>query len=348
MKPSKRKARGDAEDDIAAEAQQRAQPAVARAPSSPSVALLPSSSLSSSKEMQWGTPAPVTAIDEDSEAAASSSSAAASSSATFASPQPAAAAAASGAASPSIAAVPVAADGQAHPLPATPFGQLADVEVQLIMLHLDQQSLLHLARCGRSLLRCASHPFVWQRLHFRVNVRGSEVSEDPRRTGSLLRFAPSNASVGVHDLESIEAPVTCATLIRVPRIATVFFHLTLHPLQLMQTDEWNLFLQHPSAQKLERVLAFAERNLCDATSVALLSQLPLLHTLGFQLPTAAPPPSYLAPLVNCPVLTNLELCGSRGNMNALPLPTPLDPLGRCSHLRMLCLKRLFLRIGQLS
>jgi hypothetical protein len=153
MMPSKRKARAEDDDDIAAEAQQRAQSAVARTPSSPSAALVPSSSLSPAEAMQWGTPAPGIVVDEGSEDAASSSSAVIFSSPTFASPQPAAAAAASS----SVAAVTVPADGQAQPSPLTPFGRLADIEVQLIMQQLDYKSILNLAHAA---VRCFAAPRI--------------------------------------------------------------------------------------------------------------------------------------------------------------------------------------------
>jgi hypothetical protein len=106
---------------------------------------------------------------------------------------------------------------------------LADVEVQLIMQQLDQRSLLHLARCSRSLLRCASHPFAWQQLRFRVHVRGSEVSEDPRRSGSLQRFTSSHVLVVLIDNAppGVATPVTCATLSSIPQIGMLEFSPTL-------------------------------------------------------------------------------------------------------------------------
>jgi hypothetical protein len=82
-----------------------------------------------------------------------------------------------------------------------PLERVADVEVQQLMQQLDQPDLLRLARCNRSLLRCASHSIARQRQSFHVNVRGSEVSEDPRRAESLLRFAPSRATVSESDMD---------------------------------------------------------------------------------------------------------------------------------------------------
>ena len=46
----------------------------------------------------------------------------------------------------------------------SPFRRLATVELQLIMQHCDQRTLLALARCSRFTLSAASHPFAWRAL----------------------------------------------------------------------------------------------------------------------------------------------------------------------------------------
>jgi hypothetical protein len=209
----------------------------------------------------------------------------------------------------------------------------------MIMQLLDQQSLLRLARCSRSLFCCASNPFGWQRLRFRVDVRGSDVIEDPRRAGSLLRFESSIAFVDQHanDPSSL---VSCATLLRVPRLIALNFERSSQP--LMQQSEWHSFLQHPSARRLERLNLWLQPTLCDAAGLSLLSQLPLLNALLLHLPAAAPA-LHLAPLANCPCLTDVRLCGP---MEAFP--APLEPLAGCIRLRSLTLHGLALRVGQLS
>jgi hypothetical protein len=256
-------------------------------------------------------------------------------------PQPAAVAAPAGlaAAGPSS---PTTTALQGQPVGLAPFSRLADVEVQMIMQQLDRSSRLRLARCSRALFRCSSSPFAWQRLRFPVNVRGSEVSEDPRRSGSLQRFTSSHVFVGLSEDDSPGAagPVSCATLSSIPQIAVMEFYPAPRP--SMHLDEWHAFLQHPSAQRLEAVNVREQPALCDATSLSLLSQLPLLDALLLHLPAAASA-AHLKPLANCPALTDVSLCGP---MEALP--APLAPLAGCICLRSLTLHGLTLRVGDLS
>jgi hypothetical protein len=228
---------------------------------------------------------------------------------------------------------------QTPPLADTSFNRLADIEVQLIMQQLDQPDLLRLARCNRALFRCAASPFVWQRLPFDLNVNGSEIECDPRRARSLLRFAPSSACVC--EMESSETAVSCATLIRVPKLVEMNFFRTRQP--LMQLDEWHLFLQHPNAQRLTRVDVAEQPALCGTDSLSLLSRLPLLRTLYLFVPVT-PSASHFEPLVNAPSLTSLTLWGSDDTIGQ-PV---LGPLARCTRLRILQLSHLSLSLGHLS
>jgi hypothetical protein len=231
---------------------------------------------------------------------------------------------------------------QAHSVARASINRLADVEVQLIMQHLDPQSLLRLARCSRVLLCCASNSFVWRQVYIRVNVHGSDVTEHPRLARSLLRFALSFVSVDQHASDP-SSLVDCATLIRVPQLVSLIFQGSPQP--LMQRNEWHMFLQHPSARRLQDAHISEQSNLCDAVSVSLLSQLPLLRLLSLHLP-AMTSASHLAPLVNCPSLTEVNLFGPRDG--SATIPAPLEPLGRCTRLRCLGLHKLTLRVGQLS
>jgi hypothetical protein len=211
------------------------------------------------------------------------------------------------------------------------------------MKQLDRYSLLRLARCSRALFRCASHPFVWKLAAVLVKVRGSELIEDPRRSRSLLRFAPRVAYVGTSAMNPSAAAVSRATLLRVPHLVALNFDRTSHP--LVQLNEWHSFLQHPSTQRLEGVNISAQPALCDATSLTLLGQLPLLTALRLFVPAAASA-SHLAPLVRCPALTDIGLFGPMDD--SATIPTPLEPLRRCTRLHTLTLSYLHMRVGQLS
>jgi hypothetical protein len=144
MTPHKRKAQADNEDDVAAEAQRRARSATDHAPSNPSAArstaAVPSSLASSEAMLARAGP------DHDGEAVPSSSSVGSSFSVAGL------AAAASSRSTSSVV--------QRPPTALAPFDRLADVEAQLITQHLDSKGVLALARCSRSLFRCASHSFV--------------------------------------------------------------------------------------------------------------------------------------------------------------------------------------------
>jgi hypothetical protein len=209
------------------------------------------------------------------------------------------------------------------------------------MQQLDQQSLLRLARCSRALFRCASHPFVWQCLPATVEIRGSKVIEDPHRARSLLRFAPSAALIDLSESESDSILASCETLLSVPRLISLQF-LIEQP--LMQLDEWRLFLQHPNAKRLTYVDIDMQLDLCDGASVSLLSQLPLLNTLYLAIPLVQSP-SYFEPLANAPSLTELDLWAP-ADFN--PQLVSLEPLARCTRLRLLSLNELSLHVGQLS
>jgi hypothetical protein len=174
-------------------------------------------------------------------------------------------------------------------------------------------------------------------------VRGSEVVEDPRRAGSLLRFAPSAVVIDLSASESNSVPVSCATLSRVPQLVSLEF-LFPQPLMQMQLDEWRTFLQHPNAQRLTFVDICQQQALCDATSVSLLNQLPLLRKLQLCVPVE-PSLSYFEPLANAPSLTELILWGSDV---AMPEPVSLMPLARCTRLRSLSLHEVSLLFGELS
>jgi hypothetical protein len=289
------------------------------------------------EETQLSTPAPHVQILVGREAAAPTPSAAASPSVVA---QPAAAAAATAAtcSSSHLAAQTL----QASPAGVGLFGKLADVEVQLVMQHLDGLSMLRFARCSRALFRCSSHPFGWQQVTLGVDVSGSEVIEDPRRAPSLLRFASSIAYVDQHASDP-SSLASCATLLRVPQLVALQFQTASQ--SLMQQSEWHAFLQHPNAQRLEDVSLWLQPALCDAASVTLLSQLPLLNTLSLQLP-AVVSAAHLLPLVNCPSLAVIDVLGPTDGSSMLP--APLEPLTRCTRLRKLTLQQLNLRAGQLS
>jgi hypothetical protein len=304
MSKTHHKRKADDEDDVAAEAQQRAQPATSHAPSS----VLVQYTLAAAAAAHPSVPILTAALTQsnaehlvDSMHPSSSPSTTSSFAAAAGAPIHPAAAAAVAASSDSTA---TATDGQAPPMATASFNQLADVEVQLIMQQLDRQSLLRLARCSRALFRCASHPFAWQRLRFPVDVRGSEVIEDPRRACSLLRFAPSYANIQEHASDP-SSLASCATLLRVHQLVSLTFYAS-QP--IMKLNEWHMFLQQPSVQRLTHVSFRRQPALCDDGSMSLLSQLPLLRTLSLPLPRAATA-SFLEPLVNCPSLSDVCLCG---------------------------------------
>jgi hypothetical protein len=342
MKPHKRMA--DVEDDVAAEGAARAQDAVAH----PLSAVPAPSNLPAAAAAALPLPPPNVAtaqmLMQSTAGQVASSMHGAPSSSTASSPFTTIAASSQSAATATAPAV------QAPPAVLASFGRLADVEVQLIMQQLDQPDILRLARCSRALLRCASHPFVWQQFPFPVFVLGSEVRVDPRRARSLLRFAPSFVNLyldrqGRRDAELQVLPdsdgVNCATLLRVPDMVALNF-LDRYP--IMQLDEWQQFLQHPSAQRLTGVDLRHQRALCDATSAPLLSQLPLLRILHLFVPDA-PSASYFEPLAHIPSLTKLWLWGLTA---VISQPPPLVTLAQCTRLQFLVLNDLTLRVGQLS
>jgi hypothetical protein len=113
----------------------------------------------------------------------------------------------------------------------------------------------------------------------------------------------------------------------------------------MPQVEWHSFLQHPNAQRLERVIINQQPDLCDAISVSLLSQLPLLNALNVYVPATAPA-SHLAPLVHCPSLADLQVCGPMDD--SATIPALLQPLRQCTRLHTLVLTCLTLRVGQLG
>jgi hypothetical protein len=239
-----------------------------------------------------------------------------------------------------------AADGQAPPMAAASFNRMADVEVQLIMQHLGRRSLLRFARCSRTLLRCASHLLAWRWLPFPVHVCDMDASVESRRAHSLLRFAPSGAFIEPDESESDEtesessaSAVSCATLLRVPQMVSLEFFTGR---RIMQLDEWRLFLHQPSAQRLTRVDIGLQPSLCDATSVSLLSQLPLLRTLGLCASVLCT--SDHKSLVNAPSLTEFVFWGSESSRQ----PVPLEPLVQYTRLRSLSLREVPLRLGELS
>jgi hypothetical protein len=330
--PHKRKAQVDGEDDVATEAQQRAQAAVVHASQAAAAPATTPSSLRPSQAMRsHAGPAGVSEAAASSPPAASLSSLAAQS-------QPSAALAL--AICPSS--LPATEMRQTQSVVPASINGLADVEVQLVMQHLDRQSLLRLARCSRVLLRCASNSFVWRQVYIRINVHGSDVTEHPRLARSLLRFALSFVSVDQHASDP-HSLVDCTTLSSVPQLASLVFQGSPQP--LMQRNEWCMFLQHPSARRLQDVHIGEHSNLCDSVNVSLLSQLPLLRMLSLHLP-AMTSASHLTPLANCPSLTEVNLFGPRDG--SATIPAQLKPLGRCTRLRILGLHHLTLRVGQLS
>jgi hypothetical protein len=234
------------------------------------------------------------------------------------------------------------ADGQTPSMVAASFDRLADVEVQLIMQQLDQPSLLHLARCSRALFHCASHPFAWQWLCVIVDVLDMNMITESRRSHSLLRFAPSAASILRDWSESTPDPVSCAMLSRVPQIVALVFEP--HPHPLMSLDEWHLFLQHPNAQRLTDVHIIEQPALCGTDSLLLLSRLPLLRTLCLSIP-ATPSTSHFEPLANALSLTFMSLWGPDDTFGQ---PVSLAPLAQCTRLRTLQLNHLSLYLGHLS
>jgi hypothetical protein len=117
------------------------------------------------------------------------------------------------------------------------------------------------------------------------------------------------------------------------------------PQSLMQLKEWRTFLQHPNAQRVGYVNIDGQPSLCDATTVSLLGQLACLSSLRLHLPAAAAA-SFLLPLVNCPSLAVIDVVGPTDD--SATIPAPLEPLARCTRLRLLSLQLLTLRAGQLS
>jgi hypothetical protein len=158
----------------------------------------------------------------------------------------------------------------------------------------------------------------------------------------LLRFAPSSANVREHESDP-SSLVSCATLLRVHQLVSLEFEHSPQPFMLL--EDWRTFLQHSNAQRLRDVDINRQPGLCDATSVSLLGQLPYLSSLRLHLPAAATA-SFLAPLVNCPTLTDVSLC--RPMDGSASLPAPLEPLAQCTRLRQLGLEGVTLRVGQLS
>jgi hypothetical protein len=168
----------------------------------------------------------------------------------------------------------------------------------------------------------------------------------------LLRFAPSFVNLyldrpGRYETEVQVLPdsdvVNCATLLRVPDIVALKFQ---DYFPIMALEEWHMFMQHPNAKRLTRVDLHHQRALCDATSVSLLSQLPLLRTLLLAIP-AAPSASHFEPLADHLSLTYLALWGSPDAFD-FPATVTLTPLACCTRLRILSLRELFLRLGALG
>jgi len=93
---------------------------------------------------------------------------------------------------------------------------LAVVELQLTMQWLDCPSLLALARCSRSLLAAASHPFAWK--HAAVVDLCFGGSEPPRRSPfvQVLRAAVDWAAASIRAATSSGKPSASATPFSTP------------------------------------------------------------------------------------------------------------------------------------
>lgn len=89
---------------------------------------------------------------------------------------------------------------------------LAVVELQLVMQSLDHRSLLALARCSRTLLAAASHPFAWKRAVVNLCCAGSEPSPPERSLLARLRGwmkgarAPAAPGEGRRNFGSVVPP----------------------------------------------------------------------------------------------------------------------------------------------
>jgi hypothetical protein len=70
-----------------------------------------------------------------------------------------------------------------------PFDRLAQVELQSVMQHCDKTTLLALARCSRTTLAAASHPFAWRSLPPLQLECKSPIELSSRVSKSLLRHA---------------------------------------------------------------------------------------------------------------------------------------------------------------
>ena len=109
----------------------------------------------------------------------------------------------------------------------TSLGQLARVELQLVMQGCDQRTLIALARCSRSTFAAADHPFAWRslpplqlqcpsprdlpaQLIARLNVRragGDRADEAHRGTAGLRKEAVCHSPPA---LVLILAPFICS------------------------------------------------------------------------------------------------------------------------------------------
>jgi len=72
-----------------------------------------------------------------------------------------------------------------------PFDRLAQVELQIVMQHCDQATLLALARCSRTTLAAASQPFAWRALSpLRLECKWPLDLSTRLSQSSLLRHRP--------------------------------------------------------------------------------------------------------------------------------------------------------------
>lgn len=195
----------------------------------------------------------------------------------------------------------------------SPLEQLAMVELQLCLQFLDSDSKLKAARCSRSLMQAADHPFAWQGTAVSVS------SSSQPRLGSLIRQSLlRHAPIAL----TLDSDVPVAEVAVIPR--TRLRELTIHHGYRYPAGLALQVLSLPTLQGLRTLRVF--RRLLDS-SVQLLPSLSALHTLEWQDADVSENRRWL---VAMPALTDLELTG----VSYLFPRSLIDAIGQCMRLRL--------------
>jgi hypothetical protein len=216
----------------------------------------------------------------------------------------------------------------------TPFSRLANVELQLVMQCLDQQSLIRFARCDKDTLATASLPFAWSALPLlRIDVQRAELGVSQWLDSPLLRHTATSLRLGyvsgmdrqmawltrqVHALPRLRA-LHSTLMHEVDRLLPGLFGQPVFPLAGLRS----LYVRDDIGSQLVRTLA---------------TYCPHLSTLHVHLPRAAPayPGAFLGLLSQMAQLTDLHVdCG--GSPHNVPV---LMQVANCRTLRCLSLANL--------